>query len=167
MSRSLRVFATVFTALFLMFAGCTDDDPDSRPAAGGTGGTGGTGSSNDDSADADGDTSDTSDDADEDVLTSCDLEPSDQPGDARYPCCHTDLDCKNSDADRADEMVCYYSECTEGGQGTCRVPPEVDGECWSNRDCSGDQVCPWEQYSEDFDCEEPLIMETPEICTDP
>lgn len=163
MKHSLRLAITLVAAILLLSSGCTEDDEPPRDPSGGTGGTGGVGSSNDGDPDAG---EDTGADTDEDVGTACELVPSDQPGDERFPCCFTDRDCWESGAQFADQMRCYYAECTEGGEGTCRIPPQTDTECWSDRDCPDDHHCPWEQFADDFHCEEPTFMETPEICTE-
>ncbi len=146
--------------------GCSDDrEPlPNLPGGGSSNAPPGGGTS------ANGSDPDAGDDAGDDVgeepgPVECDLEPSDLSADPTRPCCFDDNDCWQSDAPQADQMFCYHSDCDEGLQGVCRVPPDSVEECWDLWDCPEGQICPYEMEPSNLDCED-FSQEFPDICID-
>ena len=148
----------------VIFVACADD-PSPRPP-------GGTGPSPTGHSTTPGEDAGAGDDiSDEDATT--DVEDDDQicdielplPGDERYPCCFSDADCASSTSPFADELRCYHAECTDGGWGTCRRPPQspATNECWDDDDCPDDQACAFDPDL-DVDCTEPGTQEVWDIC---
>ena len=155
----------VAMAFVLALGGCSDPIQ-TTPVNGGSANSGGSGGSNgsDDDDVGDDDVEDVEDDADAGP-EECEYDPDELSADDRYPCCFTDQDCHDSDAEGAVDMNCYYSECEEGGQGICRTAPE-DGDCWSDDDCDEGQSCPHETDADLFDCQDATVFEAPEQCLD-
>lgn len=161
--RFFRAFAVV-SCLLLLFAafGCSDDN--GYDTTGGGGGPGGsTGGNGDDAGDV---ADDTEDDIEDDVYQLCEYEPSATPTDPTKPCCFDDEDCWDSNVANAGDMYCYYAECTEGGEGTCRVPPSTEQHCWDDYDCPEGYECPYEDNPDAFQCDQPQMHETPATCVE-
>lgn len=144
----------------LMLVACGDTraprDPGGGPSLPG-GNVGGNGNQQD--ADAG---QDVEDDADDVGPTICPLEPRLAVDPDRQPCCFSTFDCRESGALQAEDMICYGAVCVEGGEGVCRVPPEV-GLCWTRFDCEGNEECVGAVRGT---CEDPMdpLQEVPGNC---
>ena len=144
----------------LIWAGCGQERAPRDPGGGGhvPPGSVGPGGNNQEEPDAGSDA-----DEEEDVgPTICPLEPRLAVDPDRQPCCFSTLDCRESGALQAEEMVCYGAVCVEDGEGVCRVPPEL-GLCWTRSDCEDGEQCVGAVKGT---CEEPmdLLMEVPGNC---
>lgn len=164
------VLFVVLTFVFaLAAASCSSDDNGyDNLGEGGGGAIPGSGSAGGDDAGTDADRVDAADagndvDAGDEV---CDEEITATTTDPRFPCCYEDRDCQESGRPGADDMRCYYASCTEDGEGTCRIPPTGDQQCWSNDDCPEDMYCPHEQNDDAFSCRTPNHVESPATCRD-
>ena len=144
-------------ALVLALGGCTDDN-EPRDGTGGGPSEPKPTSSGDDDAGTDGDVgNDVGDDA---GGADCELEPSSQPSDPRFPCCYETQECRDSNVTGSDSMHCYYAECTEGGQGVCRRIPNEEMRCWDDLDCPEGYRCTIDHLA----CDEPTMHESPGNC---
>jgi len=165
----MRTLPVVLSILAFAVAGCTETEPrDPRGGDGPAPRVGEQSSSNgndDEDAGNDADTDDADDTGDAgDAAEQCDEDPNSQPVDPRFPCCFDDQDCRDTDIANADSMHCYYATCTEGGDGSCRVPPSGTYECWDDYDCPEGYICPHEQQADAFGCRDPQTVETPATC---
>ena len=165
---TLRALITILLIALLggalVACGSDDDRPPVRGGGTTSGGTssGGNGANNQDDPNNQDAPNNQDDPNDQDDPQSCDLQPSQLHVDERFPCCFSDDDCRASDSPFADQLICFRASCTEGGEGTCRLPLEP-GECWKDSHCPEDQVCPYEDLADLFQCTE-NILEQPEFC---
>lgn len=170
MNRSIHRLLILVVALSFAIAGCTDDDEsDPRDPHSGGGGSGSTSGGNDDEPDIGVDVGDAANDQDvrdDDVDAICTLEPQVPQGDARFPCCFTTEDCRESSVPQADSMICYQASCTEGGEGTCRVPPQQELQCWDDYDCPAGYECPHDMTTIPYRCQDPTVQEVPPFCVE-
>ncbi len=168
----MRHLLIAISILAFVAIGCTESDP--RDIDGGSGSStniGGGGSSTGNDGDNDGEDAGNDADADDtddtgDVPEQCEQEPNSQPVDPRFPCCFDDQDCRDTNLPNADSMHCYYATCTDGGDGSCRVPPSGTHQCWDDHDCPDGYRCPHEQQADAFDCRDPRTIETPATCVE-
>ncbi len=144
---------------FVVWVGACSEGPEPRDPGGGSTPPGGSGGGGDDPDVG----HDVEDDAEDDAGPAlCELEPRMAVDPDRQPCCFNTLDCVESDANEAADMVCYGASCVEDGEGVCRVPPEV-GLCWTRRDCEEGEQCVGAVTGT---CEEPMdpLLEVPGNC---
>ena len=136
----LGVVVAVFLWAVGMGCGSEPTPRDGFTGAGGLSAGGGGGGGEEEEGDQDGDSEEEGNQEEEPEEDLCELEPreSDVP---MQPCCFVDEDCWSSDAPDGELMLCYRSECREGGEGVCRYEPVDTNECWSDRDCVSGQFC--------------------------